>query len=131
LYTVWLVRCESPDDLRLLRPLLPARIDPDYTITELVRAFPGGAESRRVDRHRLGDYFADVRLLPGPPDEPSAFRMVFQRLPDAGRYWKDLMARVLGAVREAAGTATTTLDYRGEENPLEASGGGQGLSSGS
>jgi hypothetical protein len=120
LYTVWLVRCESPDELRVLRPLLPARIDHGYTIAHPVRPSPGGVASRPAESHRLGDYFADVRLLPGPPADPSAFRIVFQRLPDAGRYWKDVMARVLQAVRNASRTVTITLAYRGDEDPLPA-----------
>jgi hypothetical protein len=119
LYTTWLVRCESPEDLRILWPLLPARIDPDYTVADQVRAFPEGVESLSNQTYRLGDYFTDVRLLPGPGTDPSAFRIVFQRLGGAGRYWKDLMARILQSVRSACPAVTVTLEYRGDQNPLQ------------
>jgi hypothetical protein len=118
LYTAWLVRCEPQEDTRILRPLLPARIDPDYTITDPVHTFPEGIESVSGKTYRLGDYFTDVRLVPGLGADPSAFRIVFQRLPDAGRYWKDLMARILQGIRSACPAATVTLEYRGDQDPL-------------
>lgn len=119
LYTTWLVHCESPEDLRILSPLLPARIAPDYTVTDQVRAFPEGVETLSSKTYRLGDYFADVCILPGPGTDPSAFRIVFQRLDDAGRYWKDLMARILQSIRSACPAVTVTLEYRGDQNPLQ------------
>jgi hypothetical protein len=89
---------------------------PDLILSDVVRAFPNGTEARRDEPHRLGDYFVNVRVLPGRPEDPSAFRVLFHRRPDAGRFWKDFMAQLLGAIRGTS--ATTTLDSRGDEEPL-------------
>jgi hypothetical protein len=119
LYTSWTVRCESEEQARQLRAWLAERITPDATFVNVVRAFPGGTETKSDERHRLGDYFEDVRLLPGLPEDLSAFRILFHRRPTAGRFWKDLMVKLLQAARGASPNATTTLDYRGDQELVE------------
>jgi hypothetical protein len=125
LFTSWLVRCPSPAEARRLREWLPGSIHPDAVLTDTVRAFPGGAEEVSVRPHRLGDYFADIRLLPGPPEDPTAFRILFHRLPDAGRFWKDLMVNVLQGIRAASSDVSIVVDGKGDQEPgPDAAGGG-------
>jgi hypothetical protein len=120
LYMLWAVHCPSPEVSRELRQALPEQINADATFLDEVRAHPEGQEVCSVQPHRLGDYFASVRILPGRPESTSSFRILFERRPDAGRYWKDLMARILQQVRAAAPETTTTLEYRGDEEPASA-----------
>jgi hypothetical protein len=117
LYTSWIISCGSEEEVRQVQRALRDIVKPDATLFDVVRAFPAGTEARSIEPHRLGDYFASVRLLPGPPGASSAFRMLFHRRPDAGRYWKDFMVKMLDAARRAAPNVTTTLEYRGDELP--------------
>jgi hypothetical protein len=114
-FTSWLVRCASREDAGKLQQWLRDGLAADCVCEDVVRSGTGDQATSAVERHRLGDYFADVRPLPGPPDDPTSFRVLFHRRPDAGRYWKDLMLRVLQVLRRAADNATTTLEYWGDE----------------
>src|SRR5262249_34986333 len=68
------------------------------------------------ETHRLGDYFAAIRLLPVEQD-PSAFHLLFHRLPSAGRYWKDLMVNILQEIEKAPEQPSITLGYKGDNEP--------------
>lgn len=116
LFTLWSVQCRSSHDCDRLRQWLAEAVTLDSTFTDEARAFPDGVEVCRREQHRLGDYFQSVRVLPS--SEPNSFRVLFQRHPTAGRFWKDLMVRILESVRREAG-ATTTLEYRGDVEPQE------------
>jgi hypothetical protein len=124
-YTSWLVTCPSPEKAQSLQGWLSGRIDPDRVLPETVRAFPNGAEHVQVEQHRLGDYFADLRLLPADPDSPSSFRLVFRLRPGAGRFWKDLMVSILQEIEQAPEEANITLDEQGDEEPRQATGAGR------
>jgi hypothetical protein len=84
-----------------------------------VRTYERGMEKCQVQQHRLGDYFADIRLLPAPGNA-SAFRLVFQRLPHAGRFWKDLMVDIIQETQSSPEATAITLDYKGNQEPLDA-----------
>jgi hypothetical protein len=118
----WLVRCSSPEEARRLQGWLAEHTDLDTTLEDVIRAYAGGVETQRIEQHRLGNYFEDIRILPGTPDEPSVFRVLFHRRPDAGRFWKDLMARILVSLRQCSSDVATTLDYKGDEDVVTASG---------
>src|SRR5438067_9440572 len=90
-YTSWKITCPSSEEARALQQWLSSRIDLDRVLTDTVRVTPNGVEQVQAVRHRLGDYFAAIRVLPDAQADPAAFRLVFQRRPDAGRFWKDLM----------------------------------------
>jgi hypothetical protein len=117
LFASWLVRCPSPEESQRLQQRLKTAIDPDATYADVVRAYPDSVESATTRTQRLGDYFATVRLFPAAPETPAWFRIVFHRRADAGRPWKDLMARVLQEIRDNSAGTTTALEYRGDEEP--------------
>ncbi len=64
-------------------------------MTQVVRTMPGGVEHEESISHRLGDFFAAIRLLPDAEADPASFRIAFQRRLNAGRFWKDLMVNLL------------------------------------
>jgi hypothetical protein len=117
LYSVWIVNCPSPEESRRLQDQLTRELHPDTTFVNEVRTFPGGVEMCQREPHRLGDYFESVRVLPATGQQPASFRLLFRRRPNAGRFWKDLMAMVLHKVRSETPPTTTTLEYRGDEDP--------------
>jgi hypothetical protein len=118
LYTSWLITCPSPEGAQALRSWLAGRIDPDRVWTDTISSSPNGVPHLQTERHRLGDYFADVLLLPAPTPSPSSFRLVFHRRPEAGRYWKDLMVNVLQEIEAAPQPASITLDGKGDQAPV-------------
>jgi hypothetical protein len=117
LFLLWAIHCPSPEDCRRLQRWLPDEITPETVFVNEVRAFPGGIETRFLEPHRLGDYFESVQVFPSSERTPASFRLLFRRRPTAPRFWKDLMVRVLQKVRQEAAQATTTLEYRGDEEP--------------
>jgi hypothetical protein len=115
LFTSWLVECPSAEESQRLQHWLRTAIRLDTTYEDIVRPSPEGAASSVTRVYLLGDYFTDIRLLPGEPTRPLAFRIVFSRRSEAGQFWKDLMVRTLQEVRKSSPDTTTTLEYQREE----------------
>ena len=109
IYTTWKITCPSSEDAESLRQWLSSRIDLDRVMTDTVRVNPIGVEQARALPHRLGDYFTAIRMLLGAKADPSSFRLVFQRRPEAGRYWKDLMVNLLQEVEAASHASAIDL----------------------
>jgi hypothetical protein len=118
LYFSWLIQGESEEDARRVKQALEATPIVQRTFEDMVRSFPAGAETRQVNSHLVGDYFASVDALPA--SSPSSFRLVFHRKTDAGRYWKDVMMKVLRMAQDAPAKVRIALDYRGDERPAAA-----------
>src|SRR5436305_708948 len=117
-YTSWRITCQSPEEARALQQWLSSRIDLGRVLTDTVRVTPNGVEQVQTVRHRLGDYFAAIRLLPDSPTNPASFRLVFHRRPEAGRFWKDLMVNILQEIETAPQKASIYLDSKGEMEPI-------------
>src|SRR5438128_1671158 len=111
-YTSWKITCHSPDDSRALQQWLSSRIDLDRVFTDTVRAVPDGVEQVQTVRHRLGDYFADIAMLPDPQATPASFRLVFHKRPDAGRFWKDLMVNILQEIETTPQKASIEVESK-------------------
>lgn len=114
LYMLWNVGCSSPEVAVAQQKRLTREIDVDTTIVDEIRPVAENDEAIRQS-HRLGDYFESVRVFSG--DAPESFRVLFQRRRDAGRFWKDFMARLLQTIRTSAAPATTRLESAGDEKP--------------
>lgn len=105
--TSWLIHCRDAKGAEALGRRLTEQVDLDRIMEDIVRTAPGGVDNRRVVRHRLGDYFTAIRVLP-VASEATALRLEFERRPDAGRFWKDLMVNILQEMeKDAEMTAIT------------------------
>jgi hypothetical protein len=111
----WLVCFPSGEEAATLKARLGSLLALDRQWIDQTRASPDGIEALRIETHRLSDYFQEIPILPGPLNEPSTFRLVFRRRPDAGRFWKDIMVRVLQDVRAAVPGVRITRDGLSEE----------------
>jgi hypothetical protein len=116
-YTVWKITCHSPGDVQALRQWLSNRIDLDRVFTDTVRVIPNGVEQVQTIRHRFGDYFASVRVLPTSHANSESFRLVFQKLPKAPRFWKDLMVNILQEIETMPQMASIAVESKGEREP--------------
>src|SRR5262245_47533535 len=116
-YTSWKITCHSSEEARALQQWLASRIDLDRVLTDTVRVTPDGVEQVQTVRHRLGDYFAAIRLLPDSQSNPASFRLLFHRRPEAGRFWKDLMVNILQEVETTPQKESINLDSKGEGEP--------------
>ncbi|HEV8059267.1 MAG TPA: hypothetical protein VGP68_05320, partial [Gemmataceae bacterium] len=117
-YTSWKISCNSSDGVHSLQQWLSSRLDLNRILTDTVRANPNGVEQIRTARHRLGDYFAAIRILPDAQANPESFRVVFQRRTEAGRFWKDLMVNILQEIENSPEKASVMLDSKGELEPV-------------
>src|SRR5258707_12891918 len=111
-YTTWKITCHSPQEAKTLQQWLSSRIDLDRVLTDTVRATPNGVDQVQTVQHRIGDYFAGLRLVPDAQVSPSSFRLVFHRRPTAGRYWKDLMVNILQEIETNPLQASIDLDSK-------------------
>lgn len=111
-YTTWKVTCQSAEEADALREWLASRIDLDRVVTDTVRTAPNGVEQVQVVQHRLGGYFSEIRILSDSQANPASFRLVFQRRPDGGRFWKDLMVSVLREIETAPQESSIGLDSK-------------------
>ncbi len=107
-------RCRSAEEAARVREALSASSGPDAVIPDLVRS--RGQEASVA--YRVGDFFREVLTLPGVGGDACAVRVVFHRRPDAGRFWKDIMVRIVRAVEQTVPSAAVQLAYRGDE-PLD------------
>jgi hypothetical protein len=111
--TSWKITCHSPEEAQALRQWLSSYIDLDRVLTDIVRVTPNGVEQVQTVRHRLGDYFAAIRMLPDSQANPAAFRLVFQRRPEAGRFWKDLMVNIFQEMETTPQRWSIDLESKG------------------
>jgi hypothetical protein len=118
-YTSWKITCRSAEGAEALRQWLAGRIDLDRVWTDTVRTAPNGVEQMQTVRHRLGDYFADIRTLADSQGAPELFRLVFRRRPEAGRFSKDLMVNILQEIEMAPQQASIEVDSKDEISPTE------------
>ena len=117
-YTSWKITCHSSGDAQALQQWLSSRIDLNRVWTDTVCVIPNGVEQVRTARHRLGDYFAAIRMLPGSQANPASFRLVFHRRPEAGRFWKDLMVNILQETETTPQKGSIELESKGEMEPI-------------
>jgi hypothetical protein len=115
LYFVWLIQGESEKDACAAKQAIEAAPVVQRTVEDVVRAIPAGVEVQLANKHPVGDYFAKVDVLPA--SSPSSFRLAFNRKPTAGRYWKDVMTKVLRTVQQGPARMGIALDYRDDERP--------------
>jgi len=118
LYTTWLICCHSAADRNALQERLADLLNLDRELIDEIHRYPGGVEHVERVPHRLGDYFDRIFTLPGTPGADGELRLVFQRRPDSGRFWKDLMVNLLSEIQAAPPTKTVTLDSKSDEAPL-------------
>jgi hypothetical protein len=114
IFTSWSLTCPSPDRAQAVRNWLGDRIRLDRVVTDSVRTFPKGEPHSQEEHHRLGAYFAAIECL---PDNGASFRLVFQRRPEATRFWKDLMVNILQEIDSVQEGVSVSLDYKGDEHP--------------
>ncbi|HEV2949983.1 MAG TPA: hypothetical protein VGX70_21580 [Gemmataceae bacterium] len=117
-YSSWKITCHSSDEAQALQQWLSSRIKLDRVLTDTVRVIPNGVEQAQTVPHRLGDYFASIRMLPDSQDNPASFRLVFHRRPEAGRFWKDLMVNILQETETGPQKVSVELDSKGEKEPV-------------
>jgi hypothetical protein len=111
-FITWRIAARSHDKAEAIGNFLKRTTDLSLVFTDRIITLPGKREETRTEQHRLGDYFERLEVLPGSSEATSAIRLFFQRKPDAPAFWKDLMVRTLGSVREYDPTTSITLDYR-------------------
>ncbi len=117
-YTAWKISCHSAEEARELQQWLASRIDLERILTDSVRVTPNGVEQLQTVRHRLGEYFASIRVLPDSQANPASFRLVFHRKPESGRFWKDVMVNVLQEIESVPQKASIAVESKGELEPL-------------
>jgi hypothetical protein len=117
-YTSWKITCHSSEEAQALQQWLSSRIDLDRVLTDTVCVTPDGVEQVQTVRHRLGDYFAGIRVLPDTQANPASFRLVFHRRPEARRFWKDLMVNIVQEIETTPQKASIVLDSKGATEPI-------------
>jgi hypothetical protein len=107
----WDIYCSSAAAARAVQEPLTreASLDNGQVVT-----VQGGGETRE-ERHRLGDYFRAIRVEPSVADTPNVLRVVFERHAHAGRYWRDLMVRILHSVEGLGQDVKVEFAYRIDE----------------
>lgn len=90
----FVVSSESAKSLRAAKQVVAQRGSQDYWDIDIGTA----GHRRREERHRIGDYFRSIKII---DDGPVTFRVVFEPRPSAAAYWKDLVVKILLAVRES------------------------------
>jgi hypothetical protein len=111
------VTCGVRDELNSLAQLAQNEVSLDRVMARVTRAFPNGIEVTLLSEHRLGDYFKEIDVQPEP--DPSAFRLEFYPRPDADRYWKDIIVRILQSIQSARERVTVSIDRVEQNERLE------------
>lgn len=117
-FTLWKITCRSSDEAKGLAGWLASHIDLDRTIVDTVRTYPNGVEQVQAVPHRLGDYFAAIRVVPCRDIDPHCLRLGFERRTDADRYWKDLMVDILQEIEASPQKPSVALDSKSEPDEV-------------
>jgi hypothetical protein len=116
--TTWKITCRSREGMEALQHWLSDRIALDRVLTDTIRVIPDDVERVETVQHRLGDYFADIRILPNGHVSPESFGLVFHKRPEAGRFWKDLMVNILQEIEATSRTISIELHSKQEMAPI-------------
>jgi hypothetical protein len=111
LYLAWDVYCTSPQDASRIRESLARAADVNRVLTIEIES--GGKSSKAF--HRIGDYFENIQVFLQTNGNPNTVRVVFHRRSEAGRFWKDIMARIVRSVDETGTRRAVRLAYRGND----------------
>src|SRR5439155_18109780 len=95
LFTAFDVSCASAADARVLQDRVRREVAPDAVVWDEIL----NSECPSRVPHRVGDYFEEVMIRPGPGD--GRFRLIFHRRRDAGRFWKDVMVRLVRTIEKS------------------------------
>jgi hypothetical protein len=111
-YVVFAVQTSSRDEAERLQARLSQAARPDATMAVTTVS----SETTQEIAHRLGDYFEEIQILPDWNGNIAAFGLVFHRRGEAGRYWKDLMVRLIRSVEENNPPGAVKIIYKGDES---------------
>jgi len=90
----YVVSSDSSEQLVLVRQLVADKVRQDSLHTDV-----GTAKDRvYVHTFRIEDYFTSVQVA---DVDPSSFRIDFTIRPDADRYWKDVVVKIVTSVKDA------------------------------
>jgi hypothetical protein len=112
LVTVWDIACPSRDAAVSVRERLLREAQPDAVFLAQV----ADADGRSPRQYRIGDLFERVTAEPLPVAE-ARLRLTFVRRPDADRYWKDVMIRLVRTAESSCTGARAALAFRGDPPP--------------
>jgi hypothetical protein len=105
----WLLKCDS-GQLRHIEGVLRTETGPDAAVIDTVTAFPEGREVSESVSHRVGDYFREIQIGSEPNNGTAILKLTFHRRPDAGKFWKDVMMRILDSARRAGAEIELATD---------------------
>jgi hypothetical protein len=94
----WLITSELPEELRKAKDTARREADLNRVVVVESQSFPGGV--LRTTLHyqgRLGDLFDSVNVS----TDEKGFSVEFCPANDANRFWKDIMVRMLRAIRHS------------------------------
>jgi hypothetical protein len=90
----FVVSSESSERLRQAKQLAADEVRSDNVLTDIGRA----KDKVVIEHHRVGDYFASVQIA---DSSPTSFRLVFAPAPNADRYWKDIVVKIISSIKGA------------------------------
>lgn len=112
--TIWKITCRSSEEAKAVEGWLSSQIDLNRAIVDTIRTAPNGVEKVEAVPHRLGDYFARIRVLPNCTNDSRCLKLGFERRADAGRFWKDLMVSILQEIEDSPQKPSVAFDSKGE-----------------
>jgi hypothetical protein len=116
LFLSWSIHLPSKAGVEEVSSVLNSLNTESGFMLDEVRASPGGCEARRIEPHRIGNYFDNI-YFNLYEDDPLMLRLTFQRSPAAGRFWKDVMVHVLNSIRRKIPDVRLAIDYKGDTPP--------------
>ena len=90
-FITWKIAAGSHDKAEAIGNFLKQKTELSLVIADKTVTLPGKRVVTRTEKHRLGDYFEHLEVLPGNGEVASALRLFIQRKPEAPAFWKDLM----------------------------------------
>src|SRR5688500_13278526 len=101
----WKLSPASVRELQKLQKFLKTQTSPDSVLLDRIVTMVHNQETMREEKHRFGDYFDRVCLLPATNGESRSTRLFFQRKSHSERFWKDLMASVITEAGQICGSS--------------------------
>jgi len=118
LYLSWCIRIPSEEDALRVGAVLDGLSTTGEGLTSTVYTQPGGVPVTWVEPHSLDEFFESVSLNHAK-DDPCTLHLIFERKRSAGRFWKDVMVKVLTMIGTNVAGASIAIEYKGDVAPSD------------
>jgi hypothetical protein len=92
------ISCDSSEALRQAEQVARKVVAPDHAFVDIARSGSNGVQKQTTRKYNVDDLFDGIEVA---RIDATSLKLVFHVRARADRYWKDVLANILRAIRES------------------------------